>query len=110
MCDLFSVQGLLKKAISAAFDCFQRRMSRAAAGNYHHGYSGPRSPGDFDNGQTFGEIIDMRRQAQIAQHHINMFTFEQLRGFIARGRFQNAILLIQGPKKTAANCFVVINY
>src|SRR5438128_10528299 len=108
--DLVRLNRLLKEAVGSALYRFPRRVLRIACGDYHDRYRRPLAASRLDDRQAFRQIANMRRQMQVTQDDVNTFALEQLDGFIPRRRLEHAIIFLECPKKSTANCVIVLNH
>ena len=87
----------------------KRRAFRIAAGNHYNLKRRILCACDIDQCQTFGDVVYVRRQVQIANHYFNLFVVDQRARFVSRRRLQHLIVRRQRPIESTTHRVVVVD-
>jgi hypothetical protein len=107
--DFVFVERLLKKAVRAAADGFERGLPRVAAGDDDDGYAGACGARRFDDGETFADAVQIGRQVEIAQDDLHAPALQLCDGGGARVGFEHVMLRVERPEKLTPQNLIVVN-
>ena len=102
------LEWFFEEAIGAAPDRLMSCIFGFRARNHDHLSRRCFEPRRFNDGQTFTDVVKMRRQMQVAYDHADGFLLHKLDDFRASASFEHAIVRVERPVELSSHRIIVV--